>query len=134
MATRTVEPISPIRNVIDINTASNAELCTIQNIGASRSAAILQLRDHHLFLTPQILADNNVLTLEFWLELERNQIVTFELTTTSNFDERDVQMPSIFSAVHSAAQSENSDVDVNPETQNSKTLGVIFGKATKSCK
>ncbi len=108
----TVTSMSSMVNIIDINTASNAQLCTIQNIGPSRSAAILQLRDAHLFLTPQILADNNVMTLEFWLELERNKLVSFELIPASNID-----VPNVFSAIHSAAQSENSDIDGITETQ-----------------
>ncbi len=118
--------MSSMVNIIDINTASNAQLCTIQNIGPSRSAAILQLRDAHLFLTPQILADNNVMTLEFWLELERNKLVSFELIPTSNID-----VPNVFSAIHSAAQSENSDIDGITETQ--KQLESFLAKQQKSC-
>ncbi len=65
---------------ININSATAAELMTIPQIGDSRSSNILALRESYPYgLSPQILADNGVLSVQFWTNSHDSNIVSFEM-------------------------------------------------------
>ncbi len=119
-----------ISTVIDINTATAAELMEIPQIGESRSQSIIALRQSNLSLSPRILTENGILSVQFWQHLIDTKMVTFAFDVSmpkETVDRSDTSKRafSVFSSTENSdteMEGKQSSQQISPATSKDKKI------------
>ncbi len=67
-----------------MHSATPEQLMTIHQIKGKRSAEIIKLREAKS-LTPNVLTENGIMTVDFWNQLVTSNVITFEIPPLTLF-------------------------------------------------